>query len=251
VPRRHLVLAIALVLAAGSAAFFATRGNDAVHALSAKPGAMANASAPSDAAPLSERPEPAKDSVRAPAAASSASPSAQHNLSPHASDAARDTAAPPWKTWRDAPPIDRNRALDLLADKVMKEQDEKADARSVLERMKFERNPIDPALTDTAKANLQQYFSGLDADVQQHVAIGSVECRANACQALFAANGIVNIDTGNGASLPRGPIDLSRTVNELMQQPWWAGSGYEIGGFSAEFRDGYALYTINFARPGK
>lgn len=249
--RRHLVLAIALVLAAGSVVFFTTRENDAVHAVSAKPGVVADVSAARDAASLSGRPEPVKDSVRAAAVASSVSPSAQHNLNPHASDTERDTTAPQWKTWRDAPPIDRNHALDLLADKVMKEQDEKADARAVLERMKFERNPIDPALTDTAKANLQQYFSGLDADVQQHVAIGSVECRANACQALFAANGIVLVAAGDNVSLPQGPIDITRTVSELTRQPWWSGWGYEIDGMSAEFRDGYVLYAVNFTRTGK
>ncbi|MBN8886680.1 MAG: hypothetical protein J0I77_13230 [Rudaea sp.] len=67
--RRHLVLAIALVLAAGSAVFFTTHGNDAVHAVSAKPGGVVDVSAARDAAPLSGRPEPVKDSVRAAAVA--------------------------------------------------------------------------------------------------------------------------------------------------------------------------------------
>ena len=108
-------------------------------------------------------------------------PSMPHDINPRVADPGESIATPQWKNWHDAPPIDRARALDLLADKVVREQDEKADAQSVLAR----------------------------------------------------------------------PIDLQQTVDAMTGQSWWNQSGYAIGGFSAEFRDGYALYEINFTRPAK
>ncbi|WP_347262015.1 hypothetical protein [Rudaea sp.] len=237
----HVVLAIAAAFVVGVAIFLAMRGSDVVD-----PVAGAQPDAPPVVITASEPAAQAAPTSNSPRVASSpASSSAQRDPVPHTP---AKTDASQWKSWRDVPPIDREHALDRLANWVAMGKEGKSDENSVQWNRQFESHPVDVELTDEVSANIQQSFANLDADVQRHFTFGTVECRGDTCQMLAAVNGYIYNGLDNTSQTP---LNIQQMYDVMTGQPWWSQSGWKISNTSVYTSEGYVLYGIYFVRPVK
>lgn len=195
---------------------------------------------PSANAPL-RKPVPAAPTV--PAAVSSAPVPARAQSESRAKQEAVATPAQPTIA-----PLDRERAMDRIADHVARQKAGPGDFRDALWRKKFEQAPGNDAATIAMASQVEQALSTLDEAARAHVLVGSIECRGSQCEVLAAVNGIVEVRDENGEYGTHAPIDtgdLAKRIAELHGTP--NDLRFEFNRGSA--KDDYGIFWLRFDEP--
>lgn len=160
---------------------------------------------------------------------------------------------PPADETNDAktPPIDANRAAELFADLLARQDTEPADgaahdpARELWKR--YDGEPPDdtwaPAATARIEGALDAWLDALPEDAGDHVALVRVECRATLCQVLAADN-----DAAGRAARADAGQEWQQAIAALHAQPWWNESGFGDATVQVLSRDGYELYAAYLPR---
>jgi len=188
---------------------------------------------------------PAVPARAAPAAAlpSSASVQTEAQVQAPASREARSALAQPT-TAR----LDRDHAMDRIADHVARQKAGQGDFRDALWRKKFEQAPGNDAATVAMASQVDQALATLDEAARAHVLVGSVECRGSQCEVLCAVNGIVEVRDESGEYGPHAPIDtgdLAKRIAALHGTP--NDLRFEFDRGSAQ--DDYAIFWLRFDEP--
>ncbi len=229
----RLAIAVALLSIVSVAVFFGVRALRSTDAAK-----RAGNSGPADAAPPPTAP------ARAARAGPKFSVAPAHNdgHQPGGMDAPTSRSA----TVQPPRPIDRDHALDLLADYVAR-QTANNDAESAW-RKRFDATPIDAALTTTLSERIGDVESQLPADVRDHFTVGSVTCRAGECEVFAAVNGVIEVPLGNNAVGARAPLEINDFVERITAQPWMSQSGLEFLASESHSipNDDYLVYHLAF-----
>lgn len=149
------------------------------------------------------------------------------------------------------PPIDPDRAADLFADLLAKqeaepEKDRLPDAARELWK-RFDQEKPDESWSAAATPKLQESLDGWIGDLPEgagdHVALVHLECRASLCQILAADN-----DLAGQATRAEGGREWQQAVAGLRDQSWWNESGFTDMTTQVVTEDGYVLYTTYLLR---
>ena len=150
-----------------------------------------------------------------------------------------------------APRLDRDQALDFLAQQFAKDESRKTLSEETQRRLAFEQEPLNEPATRQVNDALAAMVSDLDIDAASHLSIVSFECRADTCLMLAAANGLTDVRIAENATRPQAPADLQVLAGDLTRTPWWEKSGPALDTFTATFHPegNYLLYQVYFEYP--
>jgi hypothetical protein len=143
-------------------------------------------------------------------------------------------------------PLDRERALDKIADAVARQK--ATQGKDTQWRKRFEEAAGNDAATVAMASQVEQALAALDAGARAHFLVASIECRGNQCEVLAAMNGVVDAPDANGEYGLHAPIDagdLARRIAELHGMPndLW----FEFDRGSA--KDDYGIFWLRFDEP--
>lgn len=200
------------------------------------PAAAAPVPAPPVAAPEPPKPEPAP--APAPAKPAAAEPAVVED-------------PPPAEEAPATPPADPDKAADLFADLLAKQESEPEEghlpnpARDLWKRFQNEQkdDAWSAAATDHLQDALDAWIDDLPEDMGGHVALVHVECRATLCQVLAGDN-----DLNGQSNRAESSQEWQQAIASLREQPWWAETGFSDMTTQVTSSDGYTLYTTYILR---
>ena len=149
------------------------------------------------------------------------------------------------------PPADPDKAADLFADLLAKQESEPEEgrlpspARDLWKRFGKEQkdDSWSGAATDNLQDALEAWIDELPEDMGGHVALVHVECRATLCQILAADN-----DLGGQSNRAESSQEWQQAIAGLREQPWWSETGFSDMTTQVTSSDGYTLYTTYILR---
>ena len=198
------------------------------------PVAAAPVTPPPQAAPVVTKPPPPP-----PAAVEPPKPAETTKAVAATTDAGADSAAPepepaadeeePAEEDTGPPAIDVDRAADLLADLIARQEaaanENEAAAGTAQTWQTFDKEQGDPAwsepTTEQIEAALDQWLAALPEEIQAHIAVVHIECRATLCQILAADN---DIETQNERA--QAGQEWQQAIASLPSQAWWNELGF-------------------------
>jgi len=158
---------------------------------------------------------------------------------------------PPAEESPATPPADPDKAADLFADQLAKQESEPEEgrlpdpARDLWKRFQKEQkdDAWSAAATDHLQDALDAWIDDLPEDMGGHVALVHVECRATLCQVLAADN-----DLNGQSDRAESSQEWQQAIAGLREQPWWAETGFSDMTTQVTSSDGYTLYTTYILR---
>jgi hypothetical protein len=249
--RRLLILIAAIAVVAAGAYVLMPRSasESAAPAVAVRP-------APSVAAPAAP-PEPAQT---APVAPDREAPPSKATKLPDPADGGEEAApvapaaAPePEQEPPGIPPADPEKAADLFADILAKQETEPSGpnalpnpARDLWKKFGEEKadDAWSPAATGQLQDSLDEWIDGLPDGTGDHVALVHVECRATLCQVLAADN-----DLAGQSSRADAGQEWQQAIAQMRSQPWWNDSGFTDMTTQITSSDGYTLYITYLLHP--
>ena len=221
------------------------------------PARVAAAPTPPPAPPVAATPP--VDVPAAPTEPAPADSATRPKRAPESSAAADDAGEPvapaqtpePEQETPVTPPADPEKAADLFADQLAKQEAESGEnqlpnpARDLWKRFDQEKadDTWSPASTDQLQGSLDEWIDGLPDGTGDHVALVHVECRATLCQILAADN-----DLANQSSRAEAGQEWQQAIANLQGQPWWSQMGFTDMTTQVTSNDGYVLYTTYLLR---
>ena len=183
---------------------------------------------------------------------------------PVASPANRpDATSPKPDNPRMQPPIDRDQALDLFAQRIAKlerdESGEDSDIQAAREQRRFKARAdggdASLRLEQTLSDRVNDQLAALAPDLADRLALIAVECRTGACRILIAQSG-VDFQARQISNESSDTARVQGALFALANQAWWGELGLGFGslGWSAAGGDNaanhdYALWTIYVSAP--
>jgi|GEM_PF-3779453 len=143
-------------------------------------------------------------------------------------------------------PLDRERALDKIADAIARQK--ATQGKDTQWRKRFEEAAGNDAATVAMASQVEQALAALDAGAREHFLVASIECRGSQCEVLAAMNGIVEALDENGEYGTRTPIDpgaLARRIAELHGTPNDLWFEFDRG----RAKDDYGIFWLRFDEP--
>lgn len=151
------------------------------------------------------------------------------------------------------PAIDADRAADLLADLIARQEaaaENEAAAGTAQTWQTFDKEQADPAWSEPTTAQIEaaldQWLSALPEEIQAHIAVVHIECRATLCQILAADN---DIETQNERA--QAGQEWQQAVASLPSQAWWNELGFVDLSTQVVTTDEQTLYMTYLRREVK
>ncbi len=152
------------------------------------------------------------------------------------------------------PEIDTDHATDLLADMIARDEamsDGDHLPNSIAQTLKkFDGESDDANWSDNAEqhieATLGAWLDALPEDVQAHLALIHVECRATLCEVLAADN-----DPGTADERAKTGHEWQQAVASLPQQSWWHELGFVDLSSQVKPAEDHMLYLSFLLREAK
>ncbi|MEP7043366.1 MAG: hypothetical protein ABI843_09895 [Dokdonella sp.] len=171
---------------------------------------------------------------------------------PAANEDAAETEEPaPIEEPPATPAADPDKAADLFADQLAKQESEPEEgrlpnpARDLWKR--FDKEQKDEAwsapTTDHLQDTLDEWIDDLPEDMSGHLALVHVECRSSLCQILAADN-----DLAGQGDRAESSQEWQQAIAGLHGQPWWNEAGFSDMTTQVSSSDGYTLYTTYILR---
>jgi len=152
------------------------------------------------------------------------------------------------------PAIDADRAADLLADLIARQEaaasENEAAAGTAQPWQTFDKEQADPTWSEPTTAQIEaaldQWLSALPEEIQAHIAVVHIECRATLCQILAADN---DIETQNERA--QAGQEWQQAVASLPSQAWWNELGFVDLSTQVVTTDEQTLYMTYLRREVK
>jgi hypothetical protein len=152
--------------------------------------------------------------------------------------------------------LDVNRAADLLADWMARQDTASGDDAEIPKTVQALRT-FDQEAGDSdwsgptaqqIEASLDAWLDGLPDDVRDHVDLIHVECRQSLCQILAADD-----DMAGQTARAQSSQEWQQAITTLPQQPWWTELGFVdlVTAVDNDEASGYVLYQTYLRREAK